>query len=82
MNKHTEEKLDQLLELVIESSSDALEKKLRHSDKKKLDIKEYTNKTKEAVKAVYAHAQEKPLIYVAGAAIGGLVLGLLFGRRR
>jgi len=103
MNKSTEEKLDQVLELVIEASSDALEKRLGGQDKRKADLKQYAArllenvmrvekkaeaKVKEAAaKAVKTahkvdeHVHEKPWIYVAGAAVGGLILGLVCRRR-
>ena len=102
MNKSTEEKIDQVLELVIEASSDAIEKRLAKHHKREglkqyaihlmdnlkgaehmaeAKVKDAAAKVKKTALKVHEHAHEKPWFYVAGAAIGGLVLGLLCRRR-
>jgi len=92
MNKNDENtKLDQILELLIEASTDREDKK-----KSKIDVEKYMNqflsqakkvqqegvaKVKETAQTVNNHVHEKPWYYLAGAAIGGLLIGLICGRR-
>lgn len=80
-----ESKLDQILELVVEASSEALEKRHKSSMKDYISTlkkslgkakDQATEQLKEKATAVDSHAHEKPWHYVACAAIGGLILGL------
>jgi ElaB/YqjD/DUF883 family membrane-anchored ribosome-binding protein len=84
--RHPEQdKLDQILQLLMQAS-----------DEKKIDIKQYvgqlyeniknaedqaTVKVKEAATTVDKHVHEKPWVYVAAAALGGLIIGLFCHRR-
>ena len=86
-NRHPDdEKLDQVLQILMEASS-----------AKKMSIKDYiskiyekvkdtedqaVNKVKEKALKIDEHAHKKPWIYIAGAALGGLFLGLICHRNR
>jgi len=83
------EKLDQILELAIEASGEAqgkhhngsLKHSLAHLKDNITKAKQTTvAKTIDAARAVHGHIHNKPWIYIAGAAIGGLAIGF-FCRR-
>jgi len=84
-NTNENSKLDQILSLLLEASHE-----------KKVDLKQYvaglyenlksaeeaaSSKLKEAAGTVDQSAHEKPWIYIAGAALGGFIIGLFCHRR-
>ena len=57
MNKSSERKIDQVLELVIEASSEALERRLAKRERRRADIKQYALELMQNLKQVEQKAQ-------------------------